>query len=89
MIKDRLQDKVDLVGASMKKAVENAVAKKQSGNLTGVRGLGTSLFIDTKDGETAYKLQQHLIKEGVLTKLNGTSGIATKPALILDQKHVD
>ena len=72
----------------MRKAVENVVAKK-AGVLTGVSGAGTSLFVNTKDGETAYQLQQHLIKEGVLTKLNGSQGIATKPALILEQKHVD
>jgi len=71
----------------MKKQVENTTSKKS--NVTGVRGLGTSLFIDTADAQTAVKLQQHLLKEGVLTKLNGSNGIALKPALILDQRHVD
>ena len=49
MIKDRLIDKVDLVGASMRKAIENVVSKKPA--LSGVRGLGTSLFIDTLEAE--------------------------------------
>jgi 4-aminobutyrate aminotransferase-like enzyme len=86
MTKDRLIDKVDLVGASMRKQVQNAASK--STDITGVRGLGTSLYIDTKDGDSSYRLQQHLLKEGILTKLSG-NGIALKPALILDQKHVD
>jgi acetylornithine/succinyldiaminopimelate/putrescine aminotransferase len=55
-----------------------------------IAGLGTSLFIDTpKEGDQAFKLQQHLLKEGVLTKLNGSRGIALKPALILEQRHLD
>jgi acetylornithine/succinyldiaminopimelate/putrescine aminotransferase len=47
------------------------------------------LFIDTADAETAKRLQKHLLKEGVLVKLNDTRGIATKPSLLLEQKHVD
>ena len=89
MVKDRLIDKVELVGASLRKQVDTVVAKK-AGSITEVRGLGTSLFIDTpREGDQAYKLQQHLLKEGVLTKLNGSKGISIKPALILEQKHVD
>jgi len=48
MIKDRLIDKVDLVGASLRKQVESTCSKKSG--ITGVRGLGTSVFIDTIDG---------------------------------------
>lgn len=88
MVQESLIKRVDNIGNSMRKQVETTVAKK-GGAFTGVRGLGTSLFIDTQDSESAYKLQQHLLKEGVLTKLNGAKGIATKPALTLDQKHVD
>ena len=36
----------------MRKSLENAVGKKAG--LTGVRGQGTSLFIDAKDEDTAY-----------------------------------
>jgi 4-aminobutyrate aminotransferase-like enzyme len=87
IVKDRLVDKVDLTGASLRKQVESVASKKS--NVTGVRGLGTSLFIETSDGETAFKLQQHLLKEGILVKLNGSKGIALKPSLLLEQKHVD
>jgi hypothetical protein len=51
--------------------------------------LGTSLFIDTVDADTARRLQKHLLKEGILVKLNEGRGIATKPSLLLEQKHVD
>ena len=85
--RDKLIERVDIVGASMRKQVETVASKKS--NLTAVRGQGTALFIDTADGETAWKLQQHLVKEGVLTKLNGSKGISTKPSLLLEQKHVD
>lgn len=88
MLKDRLIEKVEATGASLKKQLENTIAKKPSA-ITGVRGLGTALFIDTKDDESALKLQQHLLKEGVLVKANGSRGVAIKPALILEQKHVD
>lgn len=71
----------------MRRSVEQVVAKKSG--LTGVRGLGTSLFIDTSDAETAKRLQKHLLKEGVLVKLNEGRGIATKPSLLLEQKHID
>ena len=54
-----------------------------------MRGLGTSLFIDTPDAETAHRLQKHLLKEGVLVKLNDNRGISLKPSLLLEQKHVD
>ena len=88
IVKDRLLDKVELVGASLRKSIESVASKKQG--ITGVRGLGTSLFIDTPhEGDAAFKLQQHLLKEGVLTKLNGSRGVALKPALILEQRHVD
>jgi 4-aminobutyrate aminotransferase-like enzyme len=51
--------------------------------------LGTSLFIHTVDSESAFKLQQHLLREGVIVKANGSKGVALKPALIMEQKHVD
>lgn len=88
MVKERLIEKVELTGSSLKKSIESTISKKQSA-ITGVRGLGTSLFIDTKDGESALRLQQHLLKAGVIVKANGTRGVALKPALILDQKYVD
>ena len=79
-----------VVSPAPKKLVVDAVVAKKAGSITEVRGLGTSLFIDTpREGDQAYKLQQHLLKEGVLTKLNGSKGISIKPALILEQKHVD
>ena len=71
----------------MKRSIESVVSKKSV--LTGVRGLGTSLFIDTSDSETAKRLQKHLLKEGVLVKLNDARGIALKPSLLLEQKHVE
>lgn len=86
MTKDRLIDKVDVVGASLRKQVQSAVSKNS--DITGVRGLGTSLYIDTKDANTSHRLQQFLLKEGILTKLSGNA-VALKPSLTLEQKHVD
>jgi len=71
----------------MKKQIESTVSKKSA--ITGVRGLGTSLFIDTQDAQSAKRLQSHLLKEGVLVKLNESNGVALKPSLLLDQRHVD
>jgi 4-aminobutyrate aminotransferase-like enzyme len=85
--KEGLVHKNEVTGESMKRSIESVVSKKSA--LTGVRGLGTSLFIDTTDGETAKRLQKHLLKDGVLVKLNDTRGIALKPSLLLEQKHVD
>jgi acetylornithine/succinyldiaminopimelate/putrescine aminotransferase len=82
-----LVHRVEVTGESMKKTVEQVVSKKAG--LTAVRGLGTSLYIDTADSETAKKLQKHLLKEGVLVKLNEGRGTALKPSLLLEQKHVD
>jgi 4-aminobutyrate aminotransferase-like enzyme len=89
MAKERLIEKVDLAGASLRKQIEQTISKKAGSGVTGVKGLGTSLYIETQDGETAFKLQQHLLKEGVVVKANGSRGISVKPALIMEQKHVD
>ena len=85
--RDNLISKVNVLGESMKKQVETTVAKKSS--ITGVRGLGTSLFINTVDAESARRLQHGLLKEGVLVKLNDGKGVALKPSLLLEQRHVD
>ena len=47
------------------------------------------MFINTVNGQAAEQLHYHLIQEGVLTKLNGERGVALKPALIMEEKHVD
>jgi 4-aminobutyrate aminotransferase-like enzyme len=82
MSRDNLINKVNVVGESMKKQVESTVSKKA--NITGVRGLGTSLFIDTHNADSARRLQNSLLKEGVLVKLNDGRGIALKPSLLLE-----
>ena len=84
---DKLIQKVAKVGAHLRKEVED-VASKKSG-ITGVRGVGTQLFVDTQNEQTAYKLHSHLLHQGVISKLNGSRGVAFKPALIFDEKHVD
>lgn len=84
---DRLIDRVDRTAVHMRKSLEHAVSKKSQ--ISGVSGVGTSLFINTVDAEAAQQLHYHLIQEGVLTKLNGGRGIALKPALIMEEKHVD
>jgi len=71
----------------MKKQVESTLSKKSA--VTGVRGLGISLYIDTQNADSARRLQSHLLKEGVLVKLNEGNGVAIKPSLLLDQRHVD
>ena len=85
--KDNLIQKVNVIGESMKKQVESTLSKKSA--VTGVRGLGTSLYIDTQNADSARRLQSHLLKEGVLVKLNEGNGVAIKPSLLLDQRHVD
>ena len=82
-----LVHRVEVLGDSMKRQIEQVVSKKSG--LSAVRGIGTSLFIDTSDAETAHRLQKHLLKEGVLVKLNDGRGIALKPSLLLEQRHVD
>ncbi len=82
---EKLIDRVDKTGAYLRRRLESS---KISG-ISGVRGEGTNLFIDTQDENTAYQLHSHLLKQGVLTKLNGTRGISIKPSLLLEERHAD
>ena len=65
--------------------VEKAVEKSK--RITGTRGSGTQIWIDTVSPKDAVELQSHLKQNGVLVQLNSTFGIVTKPALILDENH--
>lgn len=80
--RDNLFDRVARVGAAMQK--ECAKATDKSSRITGCRGVGTSLWIDTVAGE-AGNLRSHLAAKGVLVKANGNAGIMTKPSLTLEE----
>ena len=60
----------------------------KSSRITGVRGVGTSMWIDTGNYNTTMELYSHLRKNGVLVKLNGARGVMTKPALTLNESQV-
>jgi acetylornithine/succinyldiaminopimelate/putrescine aminotransferase len=44
------------------------------------------MWINTANAKDASALRDHLRREGVLVKLNGSRGVMTKPALTL-QEH--
>ena len=60
----------------------------KSSRIAGVRGVGTSMWIDTANYNTTMELHSHLRKNGVLVKLNGARGVMTKPALTLNESQV-
>jgi 4-aminobutyrate aminotransferase-like enzyme len=80
---DKLIDRVRRVGRTLKSRLENVSAVKN------VTGEGTQLYLNTVDEESAKKLWHDLLSNGVITKLNGSRGVSIKPALILDEHHVD
>ena len=82
MTKDNLVDRVARVGASMQRDVAKATDK--SSRITGSRGVGTSIWIDTVAGESG-NLRAHLAAKGVLVRANGNAGIMTKPSLTLEE----
>lgn len=78
---ENLLDRVGRVGASMQRDVAKAVEK--SSRITGSRGSGTCIWIDTVAGE-AGNLRAHLAAKGVLVRANGHAGIKVTPALTLE-----
>ncbi len=84
---ERLIEKVGKISGYLRTQVENST--KSSSKITNVAGEGLNLYINTKDGQAAKSLQHHLIKNGVISRLNGEHGITLKPALIVQEKHVD
>jgi L-lysine 6-transaminase len=84
---DKLIEKVGKVGNYLKQRVENATKGKQG--IAGVAGAGTSLFINTNTLSAAQALHSHLLRSGIVTRLNGSNGVLLKPALILEEKHAD
>ena len=63
-------------------------AAEKSSKITGVRGVGTQLWIDTNSLQDTMALYAHMRESGVLVKLNGARGVMTKPALILRDDQV-
>ena len=70
----------------MQSQVERAAEK--SSKITGVRGVGTQVWIDTNSYQTTQELYSSLRDNGVLVKLNGARGVMTKPALTLDESQI-
>ena len=70
----------------MQSQVERAAEK--SAKITGVRGIGTSVWIDTNSHQTTQELYACLRDSGVLVKLNGARGVMTKPALTLEESQI-
>ena len=75
------------VGGYLKQRAENATKGKQG--ITGVAGAGTSLFINTSNLSAAQALHSHMLRSGIVTRLNGSNGVLLKPALIFEEKHAD
>jgi len=61
---------------------------ERASGIKGVSGEGTLLDIETGDNESAKRLQEHLLNNGVLVKAT-EKGVALRPSLTLDEKHVD
>lgn len=81
--KGGLVDRVNRVGAALLSDLERVADKSEV--ITGVRGTGTQLWIDTDSRKNAGMLRRHLASHGVLVKANGVRGVMTKPALILEE----
>ena len=81
-----LIDQVDRVGKNMESQASRSAEK--SSRITGVRGSGTCLWIDTADAQAASDLYAHLRENGVLTQLNGSRGVMAKPALTLADSQI-
>jgi L-lysine 6-transaminase len=77
----KLIEQVKSVGDSMRSQAVRAAEK--SGRISGVRGSGTMLWIDTKSTQDTLDLYRFLREQGALVKLNGGRGVMTKPALTL------
>lgn len=80
-----LIEQVDRVGKSMKNNVERACEK--SSRIAGVRSVGTSVWIDTTDAQSANDLVMHMRNSGVLVKKNSSKGVMAKPALVLEESQ--
>jgi acetylornithine/succinyldiaminopimelate/putrescine aminotransferase len=72
---------VNRVGKSLNATVTSAA--KKSSKITSVNTVGTMLWINTATAKDAEALRDHLRREGVLVKLNGSRGVIAKPALTL------
>lgn len=82
--KQGLIEQVASVGKDMLTSVQKAT--QNNDKISGVRGVGTSLWIDTASPQDAKALTQHLARAGVLVRPNSIRGVMTKPALTL-QSH--
>lgn len=90
VVKDEIEKAglIEQVASVGKEMLAKALrATEKSTKITGVSGVGTLLWIDTKDSATATELQQHLKSHGVIVKLNHGKGVFTKPALTLESSH--
>ncbi len=83
-------DNVNLIEqtARVGKAAQSMVSKAatKSSRITSVNSVGSMMWINTANAKDASDLRDHLRREGVLVKLNGSRGVLTKPALTL-QEH--
>ena len=84
MDSEGLIERVARVGASQLASAEKAASKSE--HIHGVRGSGTSLWIDTASPEA---LREHLNASGVLVKANGSHGVMTKPSLTLESHQAE
>lgn len=81
---DLLLVEANAVGQYANTSMQKLIGKS---GITDVRSVGSQIFVDTQDSETANKLVQHLLHHGVLVRSNGGRGIAIKPSLVFRQKH--
>lgn len=78
-----LIEQVARVGKALHTRVSNAAEK--SSRIKSVNAAGSMLWINTATAEDAQALRDHLRREGVLVKLNGITGVVTKPALNMEE----
>jgi len=83
--KDKLIEKVNRVGEYMK---QRLVPKVPSG--LKIHGNGTQFVIMSEsDGAVGQKLYKHFLKHGIIVQNNCNYSIGFRPAMILEEKHVD
>ena len=51
--------------------MQAAGEKSKNSKITGVKTMGTMMWINTATGEDAQNLRDHLRRSGVIVKLNG------------------
>lgn len=85
MKKKSLLERVDDTSAFIKAELDRINKKKQI--FKNLRGYGTYLGWDTSDYESARNMQKYLLRNGILTRVQGDSTVCMRPALTLKPRQ--